>query len=60
MRYDYGFYSTQAKAEMALEDMYADGEVSSGEAPKIVKRSTRTRQSGTTKSVFVVTLEDWS
>lgn len=35
LRYDYGFYKTREAAELALEDMYATGEVCEGERPRI-------------------------
>lgn len=37
MRYVYGVYKTRERAEAALEDMFAFGEVSEGEFPRIEK-----------------------
>lgn len=43
-RYTYGYYRTEQRALDALEDMYAAGEVSQGEEPRIeVKRDHRKR-----------------
>jgi hypothetical protein len=41
MRYDYASYSTLAKAETALEDMFATGDVLPGEFPRIERRRGR-------------------
>lgn len=45
-RFEYATFKTFAKAEAALEHMFAAGEVSAGEWPKIEKRGKR----------FVITL----
>jgi hypothetical protein len=41
MRYDYASYSTYSKAELALEDMFATGDVCGGEFPRIERRGKR-------------------
>lgn len=42
-RYDYGGpYKTEARAESALEDMFAAGEVCTGEDPQIERRGGKT------------------
>lgn len=46
-RYEYGVYRSKAKAEAALEDMFADGEVSEGERPRIERKG----------NLYVITLE---
>ncbi len=38
IRFDYGWYRTKERAEAALEDMFAFGDVSEGEFPRIEKR----------------------
>lgn len=56
MRYVYASYKTRERAETGLEDMFAEGEVSRGEAPRIEpKRDHRQRV-----VAYQVTLEDWS
>ena len=39
-RFDYAKYKSRERAELGLEDMFASGEVSEGERPKIVRRNT--------------------
>ena len=57
MRYRWaGPYKTRQRAEDSLEDSFATGEVSQGEAPRIeVRKDHRGRVIG-----YVVTLEDWA
>jgi len=59
-RYDYGFYRTRERAEMALEEMFATGEVSEGERPEIEKRGGKTRSEAKAKYHYVITCMDWS
>jgi hypothetical protein len=40
IRFEYSRHKSEARAEMALEDYFATGEVSLGEAPRIERRAT--------------------
>lgn len=55
MRYDLAFFKTRARAEAALEHMFAAGEVSEGEAPEVEDRSGRTRAGAPVTRRFVIT-----
>lgn len=60
-RYDYaGPYKTLARAEAALEDCYATGEVCEGEQPRIERRSHKTASWSNAPATFVITCVDWS
>lgn len=59
-RYDYGAYKTLERAQAALEDMFATGDVCEGEKPEIEKRSGKTASWSKAKTRYVVTLMDWS
>jgi hypothetical protein len=39
-RFDYGMFKTREKAELALEDYFANGEVSNADQPRIEPRKT--------------------
>lgn len=59
MRYDYaGPYKTRTRAEQVLEDMFATGDASESEFPKIEDRSGRTRIGAPWKARFVISLGD--
>lgn len=61
MRYDYaGPYKSFEKANDSLEDCFADGSVSSGEAPRVERREHKTASWAKGRTRFYVTLEDWS
>lgn len=40
LRFEYSRHKSEARAEMALEDYFATGEVSNADAPKIERRAT--------------------
>lgn len=56
-RYDYASYKSYEQAATALEQMFAQGDVSTGERPHIEKRSGRTRTDAPLKTRYVITLE---
>lgn len=60
MRYDYATYRTLERANDALEDMFAAGEVCEGESPRVERRVHKTASWSKAITQYVVTLEDWS
>ena len=40
VRFEYSRHKSEERAEMALEDYFATGEVSDGDAPRIERRNT--------------------
>lgn len=55
-RFDYARYKTREGAESALEDMFAAGEVSEGEFPRIEKRVYKPASWSRARTSYVITL----
>ena len=58
MRYDYAVYKTLERAEIALEDCFATGDVLPGEFPRIERRGGRTASWSKAVYCYVITLGD--
>jgi len=59
-RYDYAAYRSMERAEAALEDMFATGDVFESERPMIEKRNHKTSSWSKAKPTYVITCMDWS